>query len=117
MRILRNSNRDNDKDPRSQGRPTKRRPSQPAASSACGRHCNVPCFRGPLRQRQHNYLPAIATSRKVLHHKGALTFRERLLGEGGQKVGLGMRPGAWPSFLQPLQDGFGYVLHCFFSDF
>jgi hypothetical protein len=53
----------------------------------------------------------------VLHHKGALTFRERLLGEGGQKVGLGMRPGAWPSFLQPLQDGFGYVLHCFFSDF
>jgi hypothetical protein len=50
----------------------------------------------------------------VFRHPGALVPGKRLLGEGGELIGIGMRIGGWRLFLQPLQHELGDVLHISF---
>jgi hypothetical protein len=40
--------------------------------------------------REHNYCAAIAAARQMLQHTPAFRFSQRLLGKGGEQIGIGM---------------------------
>jgi hypothetical protein len=62
-----------------------------------------------FRRSQHKYVPTVAAVRKVIGYLRPLAFREALLGEGGQQVGVGMVRD-W-SGLEPLMRDFGQLFH------
>src|ERR1700735_4207557 len=115
MRVFENPERRDPQDPRSQSPPTERGPAKPANPSGANgdRQRNdlsrSLCLRLCRRQSYRNHVPTIATARKVFHHSGALVSSKRLLGEGGEQIGIGMRIGGWLLFLQPLQHELGDV--------
>jgi hypothetical protein len=105
-----NSDRTNNKDPRSHDAPAKNWQAEPSASSGAFRPDGGDRFRG--RQSQRNNLAAITAVGQVLQHVVPLVAGQRLLGECSQQIGIGMRlcrhrhgP------LQPGSHDFGDVLH------
>jgi hypothetical protein len=62
-----------------------------------------------FRRSQHKYVPTVAAVRKVIGYLRPLAFREALLGEGGQQVGVGMVRD-W-SGLKPFMRDFGQWFH------
>jgi hypothetical protein len=105
--VLQDADRGDGQDSRSHDAPTKNGPAQPADSGSAARTGDRDGFGG--RQSERNSIAAIAAAGKVLDHVVSLAAGQRLLGEGGEQIGIRMRCFAWR--LQPLQHDFGNVLH------
>jgi hypothetical protein len=122
MRVFEDRERRDHQDSRSQSSPTKCGPAKPAHPSGANRDRQRNDLSRSLRlylylrrrQSYRNHVSTIATARQVFGHPGALVSGKRLLGEGGEQIGIGMRIGAWLPFLQPLQHELGDVLHISF---
>src|ERR1700729_1237707 len=113
MRVFEDPERRDHQDSRSQSSPTKRGPAKPANPSGANgdgqrnRLSRALC----LWQSYRNHVSTIATAGKVFRHPGALVSGKRVLGEGGEQIGIGMGIGGWPLFLEPLQHELGDVVH------
>ena len=113
MRILKNPDRNRDREPSGQRSPAKDGQAEPPTSSASGgngRNLDLCCG-----QSQSYNISTIATGGQVLDYAAPFAYRKRLLGEGREHICIGMRAG-YCGFSQPLQYELGNVLHLKFLE-